>query len=78
MLVLSRRAGESIRIGEDIEVHLLEVRGDTVRVGIQAPKSVKVWRNELFEAVAMENKAAAKVTPLDLRDLFKKQDDGRW
>ncbi len=77
MLVLSRRAGESIRIGEDIEVHLLEVRGDTVRMGIQAPKSVKVWRNELFEAVASENKAAAKVTPLDLRDLFKKQDDGR-
>ena len=45
MLVLMRRAGEKLCLGSDIEVSVLEVRGDSVKIGIQAPRSVQVWRN---------------------------------
>lgn len=60
MLVLSRKPGESISIGPDIEIHCVEIRGDVVRLGIVAPKSVKIWRKELLEAVERENVSAAK------------------
>lgn len=58
MLVLTRRAGESIIIGNDIVVTILEVRGDQVRVGIDAPRTVSVHREEIFRAVERENTAA--------------------
>lgn len=59
MLVLSRRAGESIVIGDDVTVSILEVRGDIVRVGIDAPRSVAVHRAELLEQLEQSNKDAA-------------------
>lgn len=59
MLVLSRRAGESVVLGEDITVTVLEVRGDVVRVGIDAPRSLKVHRAELLEQLEEENQRAA-------------------
>jgi carbon storage regulator len=59
MLVLSRRAGESLVIGDDVTVSILEVRGDVVRVGISAPRSVAVHRAELLEALEQTNKDAA-------------------
>jgi len=59
MLVLSRRVGESIVVGDDISVTVLEVRGDVVRVGIQAPRSVAVHRAELLAELAKANQAAA-------------------
>ena len=59
MLVLSRRVGESIVIGDDVRVTVLEVRGDVVRVGIDAPRSVKVHRAELLEQVGDSNRDAA-------------------
>ena len=59
MLVLSRRVGESIVIGEDVTVTVLEVRGDVVRVGIAAPRSVTVHREELLRELAETNRAAA-------------------
>jgi carbon storage regulator len=59
MLVLSRKAGESIVIGDSITVNVLEIRGDLIRIGIDAPRSVKVHRREVYEAIEMANKEAA-------------------
>lgn len=58
MLVLSRKVGESIVIGDEITVSILEVRGDLIRVGIDAPRSVKVHRREVFEAIEAANREA--------------------
>lgn len=59
MLVLSRRVGESIVIGDNVTVTVLEVRGDVIRVGIDAPRSVAVHRAELLAQLESSNKAAA-------------------
>ena len=66
MLVLSRQRDETIIIGEDIEVTVVDIRGDKVRLGISAPKHVTVHRKEVFEAIKRENRAAAEVRPEDL------------
>ena len=60
MLVLSRRVNESIQIGTDIEVMVIDVRGDVVRIGINAPQSTQIWRKELWDVIVKENKAAAE------------------
>lgn len=62
MLVLSRRAGESINIGDDVIVTVLEVRGDIVRVGIDAPRSIRVHREEVYRELQEANRAAAAQT----------------
>lgn len=59
MLILSRRVNEKIIIGEDVVVSIIEVRGDQVKIGIEAPKSVKVFREEVFNAIQGENRRAA-------------------
>lgn len=59
MLVLSRRVGESIIIGDDVTVTVLEVRGDVVRIGIAAPRSVTVHREELLRELEETNRASA-------------------
>lgn len=59
MLVLSRRVGDSLVVGEEITLTILEVRGDVVRVGIDAPRHVKVHRAELLEELASSNRSAA-------------------
>ncbi|QBR92358.1 carbon storage regulator CsrA [Nocardioides euryhalodurans] len=59
MLVLSRRAGESVVVGDDVTISILEVRGDVVRVGISAPRSVAVHRAELLEQLEETNRTAA-------------------
>ena len=59
MLVLSRRRDESIVIGEDIEITVVDIRGDKVRLGIQAPFSIGVHRRELREAIERENARAS-------------------
>ena len=59
MLVLSRKVGEGIRIGTDVEIKILEIKGDTLRIGIVAPKDLSIWRNELFEEISAENIRAA-------------------
>jgi carbon storage regulator len=59
MLVLSRRVGESLVIGDDVVITILEMRGDVVRVGVDAPRSVQVHRQELLTEVAETNRAAA-------------------
>ena len=60
MLILSRKVNEKIMIGDDISVSIIEIRGDQVRIGVDAPKSVKVFRQEVFDAIRAENKAAAQ------------------
>jgi carbon storage regulator len=60
MLILSRKVNEKIMIGEDISLTIIEIRGDQVKVGVEAPKSVKVFRKEVYEAIQNENRAAAK------------------
>ena len=59
MLILSRKVDEQIKIGNDITVTIIEVRGEQVKIGVEAPKSVKVFREEVFNAIQKENKAAA-------------------
>jgi len=59
MLVISRKRGERICLGDDITVTVLEVVGSTVRLGIEAPEEVRVYRHEIWEAVKQENLAAA-------------------
>ena len=61
MLILSRKIDEKIKIGEDITITLIDVHGDQVKIGVEAPKNVKVFRQEVFDAIQMENKAAVKV-----------------
>lgn len=60
MLLLSRRSKEKIRIGEDIVLTILEVQGDVVRLGIEAPQGVIILREELYQQVRSENLAALK------------------
>ena len=64
MLVLTRRADESIVIGEDVVVTVLEVRGDHVRLGITAPRHVAVHREEVYAEVQQANRAAASSSAL--------------
>jgi carbon storage regulator len=63
MLVLSRKVGEKVRIGDDIELTVIEVRGEAVRLGIFAPRGVPIYRQELLDAVREENRVAAGVKP---------------
>lgn len=60
MLVLSRRSGESIIINDNVEVKIVEIKGDYVKVGITAPRSIPVHRKEIFEAIQRENARAAQ------------------
>ena len=64
MLVLSRKPGEALRVGDDVEITIVEVKGDMVRIGIEAPRNVQVWRKELWEAIVAENKKAAEEAAL--------------
>lgn len=78
MLVLSRKPGEAIRIGDDIEISVIEVRGDTVRIGISAPRNVPVFRMELLAEVAKTNLESVKAAPqaMDvLKTLLRREDD---
>lgn len=60
MLVLSRKKDESIIIADDIEITIVDVQGDNVRIGINAPRSVSVYRKEIYEEIQAENRKAAQ------------------
>ena len=60
MLALSRKVNESIMLGNDIEVTILEIKGDQVKVGIKAPKNVQIFRKEIYLQIEEENKKAAE------------------
>ncbi len=63
MLVLSRRKDETIMIGDSVEITVVDIRGDTVRLGITAPRTVSVHRKEIYDAIQQENIEAAQKTP---------------
>ncbi|GGG13226.1 carbon storage regulator [Lysinibacillus alkalisoli] len=75
MLVLSRKKNQSIMIGDQVELKILSVEGDQVKIGIVAPKSVKVHRTEVFEAIKAQNEKSLTIS-LDVLDQlnFKKND----
>jgi carbon storage regulator len=63
MLVLSRQKDETIMIGDDIEITVVDIRGDKVRLGITAPPHIPVHRKEVYEAIQRENRAASNLRP---------------
>lgn len=60
MLVLSRKKGETIIIGENIEISIIDIQGDTVRLGINAPRDISIHRKEIYELILEENRAATQ------------------
>ncbi|MGA2974779.1 MAG: carbon storage regulator CsrA [Spirochaetia bacterium] len=66
MLILARRIGESIMIGDQVEISVVDIKGDQVKVGIKAPTQIKVYRREVYTAIQEENRAAASAAPQNL------------
>ncbi len=66
MLVLSRQRDESIMIGDNVQVTIVDIRGDKVRLGIVAPTDISVHRKEVYDAIQRENRKAAGLSPGDL------------
>jgi carbon storage regulator len=75
MLVLSRQRDESIIIGDNIVVTIVDVRGDKVRLGIEAPREVSVHRREVYEAIQRENREASKIQLDDARQIGRSPGD---
>ena len=69
MLILTRKEGEGIRLGDDIRIVLVQLRGNQVRLGIECPKNMRVLRDELYQAVCKENLAAMAADPTHVPDL---------
>lgn len=70
MLVLSRQRDETIMIGDDIELTIVDIRGDKVRIGIKAPTRIAVHRKEVYEAIKRENEEASRIRETELADLM--------
>ena len=78
MLVLARRTNQSIMIGDDIEIVIVDIKGDQVKLGVKAPKDISVFRTEIYEEIQEENRNAAKsnINPAELgklRDILNKK-----
>lgn len=72
MLALSRKKDEAIVINDDIEIKIIEIKGDQVKIGISAPKSVPIYRKEVYVQIQEANKAAANSVDADiLKNIFK-------
>lgn len=71
MLVLTRKLGEAIQIGDDIEIKILSIDGDQIKLGIEAPKSIEIHRKEIYLDIQEQNNEAANI-PLDLIQLLNK------
>lgn len=71
MLVLTRNRDESIMIGDQIVVTVVDVRGDKVRLGITAPRDISVHRQEIYEAIRRENQKASRLGPREIREIGK-------
>jgi len=75
MLVLSRQRDETIMIGDDVEITIVDIRGDKVRLGITAPRNIQVHRKEVYEAIKRENRQAAQIRPSDVADVIQPRND---
>jgi carbon storage regulator len=64
VLIITRRPNQKIMLGDDVTIHVMEVSGSNVRLGIEAPKSVPIYREEIWIAVKQENEAAATTDEL--------------
>lgn len=71
MLVLTRKKGQSIIIGDNVEVTIIEVNGDQIRVGIKAPNEVSIYRKEVYLEIEEENKKAAGTKVKNLEGILK-------
>ena len=69
MLVLSRQRDETIMIGDNIEITVVDIRGEKVRLGINAPSHIPVHRKEVYEAIKRENEKAARLQPAETREV---------
>lgn len=69
MLVLSRQRDESIIIGDNVVITVVDVRGDKVKLGIEAPQDISVHRREVYEAIRRENQQATRLRPEDVRGI---------
>ena len=63
MLILTRKPGESLYIGDDIKITIVEIKGHQIRVGIDAPKEYRIYREEIYLAILEENRSAAQAAP---------------
>ncbi len=72
MLILTRKKDEAIRLGEDIRIVLVQIKGGQVRLGIECPSSMRVLREELYEAVRQENLNAISIEPSQIQSLPKR------
>ena len=74
MLVLKRKVGEAIQIGDDIEIVVLDKEGDTVKIGINAPRSLKVFRKEIYDEITNANRSAMQLPLFDeLRQFYQEK-----
>ncbi|MFT7629615.1 MAG: carbon storage regulator [Mariniblastus sp.] len=71
MLVLSRHRDESIMIGDNVMITIVDIRGDKVRLGIDAPQEIPVHRQEVYDAIKRENEKASRLGPSETRDIGK-------
>ena len=69
MLVLTRKLNEAIQIGDDIEIKILSIEGEQIKIGIDAPKNIEIHRKEVFLAIQQENRNAAE-TPISILENF--------
>jgi carbon storage regulator len=69
MLILARRIGECIMVGNQVEISVVDIKGDQVKLGITAPPQVKVYRREVYAAIQEENRAAASAAPESLPEI---------
>ena len=76
MLVLSRQRDETIMIGDDVEITVVDIRGDKVRLGITAPRHIQVHRKEVYDAIKRENEKAARLTPQDVPEQVDEAEGG--
>ena len=75
MLALARKINQSIMIGKDVEITLLEIKGDQIKIGIKAPKNVPIYRKEIYAQIQEENKSAGQEVDVNkIRDIFQSKE----
>ena len=72
MLIITRKKGESLMIGDDIEIVISKIDDGSVKIGINAPKSIQILRKEIYQEVENENKEASKINLVMLKNIKKK------